>query len=100
MDDTDFDALCEGASPAEAKQLRKLLSDWCNGAENSFPVHLALLTRAQWRAAAAIPRLVDQSRRLLEQEFTGQRQEAGGLVKEFEKSAAAKIGELKTMLDE
>ena len=51
MDDTDFDALCEGAPPAEAKQLRKLLADWCNGQENSFPVQLVLLTRAQWRAA-------------------------------------------------
>lgn len=100
MDDTDFDALCEGASAAEAKQLRKLLSDWCNGAENSFPVHLALLTRAQWRAAASIPRLVDQSRKLLQQEFAEQRQQAGALVQGFEKSAAAKIGELKTMIDE
>ncbi len=47
MDDTDFDVLCEGAPPAEAKQLRKLLADWCNGQENSFPVQLVLLTRAQ-----------------------------------------------------
>ena len=100
MDDTDFDALCEGAPPAEAKQLRKLLSDWCNGAENSFPVHLALLTRAQWRAAASIPHLVDQSRKLLQQEFTEQRQQAGELVQGFEKSAAAKIAELQIMLDE
>ena len=100
MDDTDFDALCEGAPPAEAKQLRKLLSDWCNGAEDSFPVQLVLLTRAHWRAAARIPHLVDQSRKLLQQEFTEQRQQAGTLVKGFEKSAAAKIGELKTMVDE
>ena len=100
MDDTDFDALCEGAPPAEAKQLRKLLADWCNGAEDSFPVQLVLLTRAHWRAAARIPHLVDQSRKLLQQEFTEQRQQAGTLVKGFEKSAAAKIGELKTMVDE
>lgn len=100
MDDTDFDALCEGAPPAEAKQLRKLLSDWCNGAENSFPVHLALLTRAEWRAAASIPHLVDQSRKLFQQEFAEQRQQVGALVQGFEKSAAAKIAELKTMLDE
>ena len=31
MDDTDFDVLCDGAPPAEAKQLRKLLADWCSG---------------------------------------------------------------------
>ncbi len=65
MDDTDFDALCEGAPPAEAKQLRKLLADWCDGEENSFPVQLVLLTRAQWRAAARVPTTVDESRRLL-----------------------------------
>ena len=53
FDDTDFDALCDGAPPAEANRLRKLLADWCNGDEQSFPVQLALLTRAQWRAAAA-----------------------------------------------
>jgi hypothetical protein len=100
MDDTDFDALCEGAPPAETKQLRKLLSDWCNGAEDSFPVQLVLLTRAHWRAAARIPHLIDQSRKLLQQECTEQRQQAGTLVKGFEKSAAAKIGELKTMIDE
>src|SRR6266513_2196043 len=43
MNDTDFDALCEGASPVEAKRLRKLLADWCDGDEHSFPVQLALI---------------------------------------------------------
>jgi len=38
MDDTEFDALCDGASPAEAKRLRKLLAEWCSGDEQSFPV--------------------------------------------------------------
>ena len=52
MDNTYFDALCEGATPGEAKRLRKLLAEWCDGDEESFPVQLALLTRAQWRAAA------------------------------------------------
>jgi murein L,D-transpeptidase YcbB/YkuD len=65
VDDTDFDVLCDGASPAEAKQLRKLLADWCDGDESSFPVQLALLTRAQWRAAASVPRLVGDARELL-----------------------------------
>jgi len=50
--------LCEGASPEEAKRLRKVLTDWCAGDENGFPAQLALLTRAQWRAAASVPRSV------------------------------------------
>lgn len=64
-DETDFDVLCEGASPAEAKQLRKLLADWCDGDENSFPVQLALLTRAQWRTAARTAQAVNAARELL-----------------------------------
>ena len=41
MDETNFDALCEGASPQEAKRLRKILSEWCQGDEDSFPVQLS-----------------------------------------------------------
>ena len=47
MDETDFDVVCEGAPPQEAKRLRKMLAEWCQGDENSFPVQLAMLTRAQ-----------------------------------------------------
>ena len=55
MDDTDFDLLCKGLTPDEAKQLRKIFREWCNGDENDFPVQLALLTRVQWHAAAQMP---------------------------------------------
>ena len=54
MMDTDFDLLCDGVNPAEAKRLRKILAEWCSGDENSFPVQLALLTKAQWRAVGAV----------------------------------------------
>lgn len=67
MIDTDFDLLCDGANPAEAKCLRKILAEWCKGDENSFPVQLALLTKAQWRAVARLPRVVEESRKQLEQ---------------------------------
>ena len=52
MEDTDFDLLCVGLSPDEAKRMRKILAEWSDGDENGFPVQLALLTRAQWHAAA------------------------------------------------
>jgi hypothetical protein len=100
MDRTEFDVLCEGASAEETRRLSKLLAEWCDGDERSFPVQLALLTRAQWRAAATIPHLVDQSRNLLQQEFTEQRRQARALAESLEKSAAAKIGELKVVIDE
>src|SRR6266545_1703379 len=98
MENTDFDVLCEGASPAEATQLRKLLADWCNGAENSFPVQLVLLTRAQWRIAASIPRSVDEARKLLHREFTEQRQQTGVLVKGFESTTTAKVAALEDLV--
>jgi len=55
MNDTDFDLLCKGLSADEAKLFRKMVKEWCAGDENSFPVQLALLTRAQWLAAAQMP---------------------------------------------
>ena len=98
MDDTDFDALCEGAPPAEAKQLRKLLADWCNGHEDSFPVQLVLLTRAQWRAAATVPLAVNETRKLLDLKLAEQRQQVAALVKAYEQATAAKGEELKAIV--
>ena len=98
MDDTDFDVLCEGAPPAEAKQLRKLLADWCAGAENSFPVQLVLLTRAQWRAAATVPLAVNEAQKLLELKLAEQRQQVTALVKAYEQTASAKTGELRIIV--
>jgi hypothetical protein len=83
MDETDFDALCEGAPPQEAKRLRKMLAEWCRGDENSFPVQLALLTRAQWRAAASIPRLVAESRKQMEHTFAEHRRKTDEMFDEF-----------------
>jgi len=97
-DDTDFDALCDGASPAEAKRLRKLLADWCNGDEQSFPVQLALLTRAQWRAAAAVPRLINEARELMERKLAEHRQQTAALIKGFADTADAKAGALEDIV--
>ncbi len=91
MDRTEFDVLCEGASAEETRLLSKLLAEWCDGDERSFPVHLALLTRAQWRAAASVPWSVHQSREILERTFSEHRQQIIGLVKSFEKVTEAKL---------
>ena len=89
MDKTEFDVLCEGASAEETRLLSKLLIEWCNGDERSFPVHLALLTRAQWRAAAGIPSLVSKGRDQSAADFVEHRQEITHLVSGFEKAIAA-----------
>ena len=75
MDETNFDALCEGATPEQAKQLRKILSEWCQGDEDSFPVQLTLLTRAQWRVAARMPQQLAAARQQLDQAFVEQRRQ-------------------------
>ena len=98
MDDTDFDALCDGASPAEAKRLRKLLAEWCNGDEQAFPVQLALLTRAQWRAAATVPRLINQARELMERKLAEHRQQTAVLIKGFADTADAKAKALEDIV--
>lgn len=94
MDDTDFDLLCEGASAVEAKRLRKIMAEWCDGEEDSFPVQLALLTRAQWRVAATIPRSVEEARKLLQLEFALQREQVTMLVKDFEQTTTAHADKL------
>jgi hypothetical protein len=73
MIDTDFDLLCKGLAPQEAKCLRKMMVEWCRGDENSFPVQLALLTKAQWLAAAQLPGIIQHSQKLLEQAQTSHR---------------------------
>lgn len=99
MDDTDFDLLCEGASAAEAKRLRKIMAEWCDGEENSFPVQLALLTRAQWRVAANLPRSVEEARKLLQLEFTNQREQITKLVKDFESTTTAQADKLDSLIE-
>ena len=98
MEDTDFDFLCDGISPDEAKRLRKLFKEWCNGDENSFPVQLALLTRAQWRAAAQVPVQMKQSLELLDQKLAEYRQQTGTLLKNFNAAVNTKTEELKDII--
>lgn len=73
MMDTDFDLLCDGVNPAEAKRLRKILAEWCSGDENSFPVQLALLTKAQWRAIARMPHIMRDSQKEWQQDQASHR---------------------------
>jgi hypothetical protein len=71
--DTDFDLLCDGVNPAEAKRLRKILAEWCSGDENSFPVQLALLTKAQWRAIGRLPHILRDSQKDWQQDQASHR---------------------------
>jgi hypothetical protein len=100
MDDTDFDFLCDGLPAEEAKRVRKLFKEWCDGDENSFPVQLALLTRAQWRAAAKVPVQMKQSLEQLDQKLAEYRQQTGTLLKNFNAAVNTKTKELEDILDD
>ena len=99
MDNSDFDLLCEGASPEEAKRLRKVLADWCAGDEKGFPAQLALLTRAQWRAAATVPRAVQEARQCLQQQFAEQHRQLTALVNQLEQVTSATLREQRRLVD-
>ena len=91
MEDTDFDSLCAGLSADDAKRLRKIFVEWCDGDENGFPVQMALLTRAQWQAAASIPRSLNDSRKWLELHLAEYRRQTAVLVKNFSTASDDKI---------
>ena len=98
MDETNFDVLCEGASPEEAKQLRKILSEWCQGDEDSFPVQLTLLTRAQWRVAARMPQQLAAARQQLDQAFVEQRRQTTLAFDDFIDDIAIRTGTLEQIV--
>ena len=98
MEDTDFDLLSKGLPADEARRLRKIFVEWCDGGENAFPVQLALLTRAQWRAAASIPRALDDSRTWLELHLTDYRQQTAALVNHLSAVGETQATELKNVV--
>jgi hypothetical protein len=98
MDRTDLDWLCENASPEEVKRLMRLVHEWSQGDEQSFPVQLALLTRVQWRAAAMIPQLVNESRELIELKLAEYRQQTAALVQSLSDTADAKADALSVIV--
>lgn len=98
MDDTDFDLLCKGLSADEAKRMRKILMEWCDGDENSFPVQLALLTRAQWRAAALLPRAISDSGKVIEKHLADCRQHTAAIVKNLSTVTEESTAKLKSIV--
>jgi len=63
MDKDDLTALLVDAPAEEVDQIHRLLPEWSVGTDGSFPVQMALLTKAQWRIAANLPRLMNDARK-------------------------------------
>jgi hypothetical protein len=97
MEDTDFDFLCMGLSADQAKRLRKILAEWSDGDENGFPVQLAMLTRAQWRASASIPRALNDSRKRLELHLAEYRQQTAALIDNLSSAGEEQVEGLKNI---
>src|SRR5208282_2263580 len=95
MEDTDFDSLCAGLPADDARRLRKIFVEWCDGDENGFPVQMALLTRAQWQAAASIPRSLNDSRKWLELHLAEYRRQTKAMTDNFSNTLRAQSEEFK-----
>jgi len=99
LDKDDLAALLTGASAEEVDQIHRLLHEWNTGPEGSFPVQLALLTRAQWRMAATLPRTLKESRKLIELHLAEYRRQSKIIADEFSRTANQQATDLKAVGD-
>ena len=83
LDKDDLAALCEGMTKYQVDRVHRLLHEWGVGPEDSFPAQLSLLTLAQLRAAANVPRSITDSRKWLEQHLAEYRRQTQSLVDGF-----------------
>ena len=99
FDRDDLAALCAGMTKDEVDRVHRLLHEWSVGLEDSFPVQLALLTRAQWRMAARVPRSLDESRTWLELHLAEYRLQTKTMLNGFTNAAITQTDELKTVVE-
>ncbi|MGH7953318.1 MAG: hypothetical protein ACREFE_15590 [Limisphaerales bacterium] len=98
LDKDDLAVLCQGMTKEEVDRVHRLVHEWGIGPENSFPSQLSLLTCAQFRAAATIPRAITDSRKWLEQHLAEYRQRTATLANEFADMVDKKNGELQDIV--
>jgi hypothetical protein len=97
-DKDDLAVLCRDMTKEEVDRLHRLLHEWGTGPADSFPAQFSLLTRAQLRAAASIPRAIAESRKWLEQHLAEYRQQTAALTDDFAVMVDIKHGELKDIV--
>ena len=97
-DKDDLAILCRDMTKEEVDRVHRLIHEWGIGPENSFPAQLSLLTRAQLRAAASVPRSIADSRKWLELHLAEYRQQTAALTNDFAGMADIKHGELKAIV--
>ena len=95
----DLAALCAGMTTDEVDRIHRLLHQWNVGPDSSFPVQLALLTKAQWRIAANLPRLMNDSRKLIELHLAEYRRQSQAMADDFANTMVGQKKELKTAVE-
>jgi prephenate dehydratase len=98
LDKDDLAVLTANMTKGEVDRVHRLIHEWSIGPEDSFPVQLSLLTRAQLRAAASIPRAITDSRKWLEQHLAEYRRQIATLTNDFAGMVDMKHGELKDIV--
>src|SRR5271165_4169402 len=83
LDKDDLALLCAEMPANEVDRVHRLLHEWSVGPDNSFPVQLSLLTRAQWRIAANLPRLMNDARKLIELHLGEYRRQSQAMADDF-----------------
>jgi hypothetical protein len=97
-DKDDLAILCQDLTKEEVDRVHRLLHEWGTGPEDSFPAQFSLLTRAQLRAAASIPRSIADSKKWLELHLAEYRKQTAALTNDFAGMVDIKHGELKTIV--
>ncbi len=98
LDKDDLAVLTANMSKEEVDLIHRLLHQWRVGPENSFPVQFALLTCAQLRAAASVPRAIADSRKWLEQHLAEYRKQTAMITNDFASVVDIRNGELKDIV--
>jgi hypothetical protein len=98
LDKDDLTVLTANMTKEEVDRIHRFLHEWGIGPEDSFPVQFVLLTRAQLRAAAGVPRAIADSRKWLELHLAEYRKQTAALTADFAGMVDIKHGEFKDIV--
>ena len=99
LDKDDLALVCAEMPANEVDRVHRLLHEWNVGPDNSFPVQLALLTKAQWRIAVNLPRLINDARKLIELHLAEYRRQSQVMADDFANTMDGQNKELKSAVE-
>lgn len=99
LDKDDLAVLSAEMTKDEVDRVHRLLHEWGVGPEDSFPVQFVLLTRAQLRTAASVPRSINDSRKWLEQHLAEYRRQTKAILDDCSSTAKQQTAEIKTAVE-